>query len=177
MSVIREINPLLIVGLAFIAVLYLVLSAQSKLDDTTRDILLVFAVILILLAFLFKEKKLLTIREAQEIAYRDSKKSQNKGEIREEGKLVVLEDGRLRRISDNKGNETPNSIYVAVGLEGPHNIVLVYGIHPYTGYILSISKREYWDSTVDPDLKIVIPPQWVEFLEATKGKQGKVDIL
>jgi hypothetical protein len=169
---ITSIHPLFFVAIAILVLSYFILASNGLVDDNIRMLYVVLGAIIIILAFSNMEKRLLTIAEAQDIAYADAKQMQNKGKIREDGRLLVLEDGVLKRV-----NGEPDSLNVAVGITGIEPVVLVYAIQPYTGYILRMSKREYWDARKDPDLKIIVPPGWIEFLEAKRNLYTDVDMV
>lgn len=169
---IQELNPMFLVAIGMLAILYLMQSQAGEVPDTTKQIYALFAIVLIIMAFLYRKKGLLTIREAQMIAIKDAKAARNRGEIKEFGKLVLIEDGVIRRV-----NEKPDSINVAVGIDGPEPCVIVYAVDPYNEYILRISKRDHWSSREDADLKIVVPPTWLEFLQKRSQMTTDVDLV
>lgn len=169
---VQELNPLFLVALAMLGVLYLMQSQSGPIPENTKQIYGLFAFILVIMAFFTRKKGLMTIREAQAIAIDDAKGARNRGELKEFGKLVLIEDGVIRRV-----NKEPDSINVAIGVDGPEPCVIVYAVNPYDGYILRISKRDHWDSTEDPDLKIVIPPTWLEFLQKRQQMTTDVDLV
>ena len=186
-KMIREMNPMLLfVSLGSLFVTYLIFSTKSGsiaqlcatcpliMDEQTRGIYIIMAVAIVALAFLNREKRLLTKEECIDIMMSDAMMMQNTGRLREDGRILPLEDWRLRRIQGK-----PEVSYVACGIEGESPVVIVYGLDPYNGYIISTSKREYWDSTKDPDLKIIVPPTWIDFLKQRQdfGLSGDVDVL
>lgn len=179
---VEEIPMLFWISVTFIALTYLMWARefsgidatgiQKEIPQDVKTTYLAGTALVIYFGIFKRQTRLLTIKEAQDIAFRDAKKTQNRGEIKEEGRLVLLEDGVLRRIQGEVDNLT-----VAVGIEGDEPKVIVYNIQPYTGYILRKSKRNYWDAMKDSDLKIIIPPGWIDFLQARQKFMEPVDIV
>lgn len=172
----REVNPMVLaVSLICLAITYLVFAGRGVIIDSDRTMYALLFIGIIVFAFLNREKRLITLREAKEIAINDARMSQNEGEIEDMGKLVIVGDGVLRRIT-KMGETTYDAINVAVGVESKQPVIYVYTIDCWNGYIIRISKREYWDSQKDPDLKIIIPPQWLDFLKAGREMTSAVDL-
>ncbi len=104
---INEINPMFLVSIGFVGVVYFMMSSQGPVSGDIQYVMVGTLVLLALLAFRTKSRRLIEIRDAQKVAFNDAKLSQNRGEIREDGKLVLLEDGVIRRV-----NNEPDSINV-----------------------------------------------------------------
>lgn len=166
---IKEINPLFWVAMAFVLISYILRAREGPVPDDISTYHALAAVVLVALMFITKEQKLLTIREAQTIAYFDAITTELEGRMEDSGRLSIVEDGVLRRVGDK-----PRSIDVALKIEGKPKVI-VYSIQPYTGYILRTSKRQEWTSMDEPDIKVIVPPTIQEW-DVLRKKLGLGDV-
>lgn len=162
-KIIKEINPLFFIGIGALAVLYIIDNNAGFLTNTKNAVYSIGSLLMVLFAFLNRERRLLTLEEAQAVAYSDAKKIKNSGLLGETGRLILLEDGKLREI-----NNKIDKWVVGVGIEGPEPRILVYDIEPYTGIITEREKVNFWNTRKDPNLKIMIPQQWWDYLPKIK---------
>ena len=170
---IQEVNPMFIaVSFGSLFITYLVFSGRHVLTDTDREMYVIMAAVMAVFAFLTREKRLLTIEEAYEIAYDDSIVLKNTGRIEQEGRIVKIEDGVLKEVGTQ-----PKYLIVATFIAGVEPKFIVYNIHPYTGYIMRRSKKDYWDAMKDPDLKFVFTPAMEDIYDMrNRFKAGENDL-
>lgn len=163
---VKEINPLFIVATIFIGVLYLT-EASRGIPAERQNLYLGGMAVMILLAFLTKERRLLELDEAIKIAYKNARRMKAENITKYEGKLVPIEDAKLWEMQ-----ERPKAILCGIGIEGDEPKVIVYYLDPYSGYIKHREVVQWWKASHEPDLKIV----FTSYLEDLV-KEGKLSVL
>lgn len=159
----KHVNPLFWVGIGFAIISYFLIIRGQPLSIELQYAYLGFIVLLLMLAFWTRERRLLSIEEVKEIAFKASEIMQNRGEIKESGRLIKIEDGVIREI-----NGKPDRTDVAIFVDSQEPVFLVYSVHPYTGYIMRVTKRDYWSAIKSPDLRYILTPSVIEQLQLTR---------
>jgi hypothetical protein len=154
-----EVKVVIALYVIVLAALYIIYTWE---DDRVQSFAWIggFVVIVMLLLFL-KGRRLLTMREAVNFAYKDIKESQKLGEL-PTGRIQFYMEGKLQKV-----NLVPQRYELGFKIVGKETIY-VAGVDCYTGYVEKMTETKEWKATDSPDTQVIIVPDIYTAIVARK---------
>ena len=158
LNFLRRMPALAMAGFALIIVLYYIDMGDGFVTQESSMVYLAGFALFLIFSVRAGEGDPIPVQDAEEIAMKHYRMYSNQGKIKQRGRAFLLPDATLKRI-----NGKPDAWYVAVGIDDVLPVIFVFSIQPFRGYIMKRIVKETWNAGMDPDLKIVVPPSWLDF--------------